>query len=78
MLKCGYVINDLGSGGKIQYVNGARPFVGPYGKDQGAGSADHQEPVYLAHRREVLKSVLKNGAKAGSEAEEKKSVTPKW
>jgi len=74
MLKYGHVINDFGSGREIQYVDGARSPVDSYGKDQGTGGADHPEPVYLAHRREVLKSVPKNGAKAGSEAEEKKSL----
>lgn len=74
MLKYVHVINDFGSGGKIQYVDGARPPFGPYGKDQGAGGADHSEPVYLVDRGKVFKSVLKNGAKTGPEAEEKKSL----
>jgi len=72
MLKYIHVTNDLGSGRKIRPFDWVYSIAGPDRKDQRAPSTHFKKSVYLVRRREVFKSLLKNGAKAGAETQEKK------
>lgn len=74
MLKYGYVINDLGSGGKVWPFDWVCPLVGPDRKDKGARGAYFEKPVDLDGRRTVSESLFKERQKAGAETHEKKCL----